>query len=290
MTFKTAPALPLPEVRKGRFLYSSGTIEAFSDEGLFRHTGVRIAFTTRHGGVSAAPYDSLNLASHVNDELASVEANRARLLESVAGGPYPLIVPNQVHGHHAVVLDTAEQVERVKAEAQKGADAVCIATEQVAALLCFADCVPVIAVLPTGSFAVIHAGWRGVDNHIAADTIAAFAMRESQMHGIDAARLIGGANVYLGPYIHAECFEVGQEARDALVSSCGESCEVDPTHIDLGVALANQLTEAGVSAERICDVGYCTVCNNDEFYSYRAQGGICGRQGAFAIRLGRGED
>lgn len=289
MTFKTAPALPLPELRKGRFLYSSGTLEAFTDDELFARTGVRIAFTTRHGGVSAAPYDSLNLGSHVNDELSSVEANRARLLEAVAGGAFPLIVPNQVHGHHAVVVEEPGQAEAVAAEAKEGADAVCVATEEVAALLCFADCVPVIAVLPTGSFAVIHAGWRGVDNHIAVDTIAGFAEREAARCGIDAADLIAGANVYLGPYIHAECFEVGQEAHDALVSSCGASCEADPTHIDMGIALANQLTAAGVSLQRICDMGYCTVCNNDDFYSYRAQGGVCGRQGAFAIRLGQGE-
>ena len=70
-----------------------------------------------------------------------------------------------------------------------------------------------------------------------------------------------------------------------FVEKYGEECAFDQTHINLGKALRVQFERIGISSERIADVDYCTVCNNDKFFSFRAQLGIAGRHGAFAIRL-----
>lgn len=306
----TTLVLPLPMLAKGRF----ASLEAYTDEALFDACGVRIAFTTRTGGVSTGVYDSLNLGSHVDDDLALVQANRARVVQALARPNTPLVVPRQVHGDTVLTIEAAHQVEAVQSRADEGADAVVVGTPGVAALLCFADCVPVIAVLPTGRFAVIHAGWRGVENCITAKAIRLMAEQEVAEQkakgsvseqgvagqgttGQDVVErraiqqgtwsyeeLLDGCNVYFGPHIHKECFETGAEVHQRFVDRFGQGCAFDQSHIDLSEALRVQLAELGVDARRVCDLNKCTVCCNDEFFSYRAQEGVAGRHGAFAVR------
>ena len=274
----TTLVLPLPELTKGRF----ASLDAYTDEGLFRATGVRIAFTTRQGGVSVGCYDSLNLGHHVNDGLDSVLRNRRIVQESFGCADAPLIVPNQVHGSDLVFARTAGDSEMVQQRASQGADGVLVEVPGVAALLCFADCVPVIVVSPTGRFAVVHAGWRGVDNLISVKAVEALAQADAGEVGQGSTSHL---NVYIGPHIGPECFETGEDVHSRFRKKFGEACVFDSTHIDLAAALRIQLEGAGVSPDRICDIGKCTVCCNDEFFSYRAQGGVCGRHAAFAYRF-----
>ncbi|WP_251198341.1 polyphenol oxidase family protein [Anaerotardibacter muris] len=285
----TALILPRPVLNEGRF----ASIPVFTDDRLFEQTGVRIAFTTREGGVSTGAYDSLNLGSHVDDDLSLVEQNRVLLIEALApelagesrGLDEVLVAPKQVHGDQALTVETAADVDGVQAEAAQGADAIIVAEKGIGALLCFADCVPVIAVLPTGRFAVIHAGWRGVENQITAKTLSLMADQETHVSGVPASDLIAGTNIYIGSYIHRECFETSPDVHDQFTGKFGESCSFDESHIDLGMALRTQLMRVGVDPDRIADLDVCTVCNNDRFFSFRAQDGIAGRHGAFAIRL-----
>ncbi len=274
----TTLVLPLPELTKGRF----ASLDAYTDEPLFRATGVRIAFTTRQGGVSEGCYGSLNLGHHVDDNLSAVMENRAIVQRSFGCADAPLIVPNQVHGDALVRICDAGDAESVQQQAAEGADGVLVEAPGVATLLCFADCVPVIIVSPTGRFAVVHAGWRGVDNLIAAKAAQALAQADAEELGQGT---ISQLNVYLGPHIGAECFETGEDVHAKFRQKFGEDCVYDRSHISLSAALRIQLQRIGVSAERICDLGKCTVCSNDEFFSYRAQGGMCGRHGAFAYRF-----
>ncbi len=274
----TTLVLPLPELTKGRF----ASLDAYTDEPLFRATGVRIAFTTRQGGVSEGCYGSLNLGHHVDDNLSAVMENRAIVQRSFSCADAPLIVPNQVHGDALVRICDAGDAESVQQQAAEGADGVLVEAPGVATLLCFADCVPVIIVSPTGRFAVVHAGWRGVDNLIAAKAAQALVQADAEELGQGA---ISQLNVYLGPHIGAECFETGEDVHAKFRQKFGEDCVYDRSHISLSAALRIQLQRIGVSAERICDLGKCTVCSNDEFFSYRAQGGMCGRHGAFAYRF-----
>ncbi len=274
----TTLVLPLPELTKGRF----ASLDAYTDEGLFEAMGVRIAFTTRQGGISAGCYGSLNLGHHVNDDLDAVLRNRRIVQESLGCPEAPLIVPNQVHGSELVFVHGAEEAASVQQRASQGADGVLVGTPGVAALLCFADCVPVIVVSPTGRFAVVHAGWRGVDNLISVKAVKALAEADAEELGRAAASRF---NAYIGPHIGPECFETGADVHDRFRAKFGEECVFDETHIDLAAALRIQLEGIGVCANRICDLGKCAVCCNDEFFSYRAQGGVCGRHGAFAYRF-----
>lgn len=286
---KPVKALPIPTLCARPFgARAVSGVTAYTDDALFEACGVRIAFTTRAGGVSAGPYASLNLGSHVKDDPAAVEENRRILLNAFCGAvtaKVPLIVPNQVHGDNVLVVRSAQEASQVAAWAAEGADALVVEAAGVAANLCFADCCPLIAVAPTGQFAVIHAGWRGVGNLISVKSVRLLAEHLVEALGASVDEALAQINVYIGAHIHAECFETGAEIHKRFTAQFGDECAFDGTHIDLNFCLRKQLTDAGISANRIADVGKCTVCNNEEFFSYRAQGGTCGRHGAFALRM-----
>lgn len=266
----TALGLPAPRLSEGLF----GSLACLTDEELFRSTGVRIAFTTRKGGVSEAPYQGLNLGDHVGDDPAAVEANRRLVLESLGFPRAVLANPKQVHGDVLVSLDNRASLADDIRRAREGADGLLVSLPQVAALLCYADCVPVILVAPHGRFAVVHAGWRGV-----VAGIAPAALKELSC-GCDPKE----CNIYLGPYIHGECFETGSDVHGRFSELFGPECVYDDTHIDLGAALRRSLTDAGADPRRIADAGSCTMCHPDLWFTYRGEGGTCGRHAAVAIR------
>ncbi len=290
---KTVAELPIPRLVRDRFSISKFSASNLSsahgaqlcddvvlvtDNSLFEATGVRVAFTERLGGESTGPYASLNLGTHVNDKADAVLANRNRLLSALGAPDAALVVPNQVHGTDLahVASSNPDQVQIVQDQIASGTDGVVVSCSNVAALLCFADCMPVIVVAPGGAFAVVHAGWRGVYGHIAPKALRLLC------------EITGSkpedCNVYLGPYIHVECFEVGLDLAEKFIEAFGESCVPFERHIDLGKAMRTDLLAAGADERRIADAGICTVCNNDRFFSYRAQDGVCGRHGAVALR------
>lgn len=273
--------LPAPHLTARRF--GARRLPALTDEALFEATGVRLAFTGREGGVSEGPYASLNLGSHVADDPAAVERNRTLLLEALDAAELPLVVPNQVHGDEVVVMDSTDGVAlaEVRERAAAGVDALVVEVPNAAALLCFADCVPVVIVSPAGRFAVAHAGWRGVVNGVAAKAVRSLV--EADWRG-GAAGDPAAFNVYVGPHIHAECFETGVDVRDRFVALFGDACALDERHVDLLEALSCGLEQVGVVRERIADAGVCTRCNPDDYFSYRASDGVCGRHGAIAFR------
>ena len=283
---EAATGLSLPRLSRGRFLYfdaessSERSFVAYTDEDVFRRCGARIAFTERSGGESCGPYASFNMATHVHDDPHLVVRNRMALAAGMGFPGVPLIVPNQVHGDTVLSISDAsdEGVAAAGASASKGADALVISCEDVAGLLCYADCMPVIIVAPNGCFAVVHCGWRGIVAHVA---IA--SLREVCALSGAASR---DCNIYIGPFIHAECFEVGDDLARRFSEMFGSTCVPDARHVDLGIAMRTDLLAAGVLDERIADVDACTVCAQDRFYSYRAQQGVCGRHGAYAVRHG----
>ena len=281
--FGKAPRLEPPVLTRGLFASADGgePLAVWTDEALFRKSHIRVAFTERSGGVSTRGFSSLNLATHVEDDLGAVQANRRRMMEALSLEGKPLVVPKQVHGDRVLSLRraNAQSVEEFRTEAGKGADALLVEARGVAAMLCFADCVPLVIVAPSGRFCVVHAGWRGVENGIAVKALHKLMLGEPGL-SVDASHV----NVYRGAYIHAECFETGPDVRDLFVEQFGRSVAPDETHVDLGRALDIALVKAGVDPARIADVGRCTVCDNEHWFSYRSQGS-CGRHGALCISL-----
>jgi purine-nucleoside/S-methyl-5'-thioadenosine phosphorylase / adenosine deaminase len=215
------------------------------------------AFVTgRDGGVSAAPFDSLNLGGHVGDDPACVEENRARVAAAAGVARDHLIVSHQVHGARAVLVDHGAR--------DLSGDALVTEDPTIAICVLVADCVPVLLVGPEGArVAVAHAGWRGLDAGVLAAAVSFFE---------------GPADlrVLLGPAISGSRYQVGPEVarRFADVPGALAPDEGERARLDLRVVAAHQLVELGVRDDHV----FVTreVTGEGEFFSDRAQR-PCGR-------------
>lgn len=267
--------LPLPRLGETSFFTDDYALRVLTDEALFEACGTRIAFTSRAGGMSEGPYASLNLSYAVGDDEVAVDANRACLCECLGSHNCidSLVSPLQVHGSDILEI---RQVVEARQEAVKGADGIMCTQVGIPVLLCFADCVPVILVAPNGSFAVIHSGWRGSIASISGLGLA----KLQKATGCSSSEI----NCYIGPHIGACCYEVADDLVGQFVAEFGDACDAGNAHLDLAAAVTASLVRAGASASRIAHANICTSCHHDEYYSYRADAGITGRHGAFAIR------
>jgi YfiH family protein len=219
--------------------------------------GTLVAFTDREGGVSSAPFDSLNLALSGGDDHAAVRENRERVARA-AGFPHEsLVLARQVHGPDLV--EVGENDHGLVGEAD---GLVTAAAGPVLGMLT-ADCAPVVVAGPD-KVAVMHAGWRGLVTGIIE-------------RGVAAVGEVWGA--WVGPCIHGCCYEVGPEVIDAFWS---RRLPVEGrARVDCGRAAAAALHGAGV--ERVATSTECTSCD-PRYFSYRRDGRT-GRQGAFVARL-----
>jgi YfiH family protein len=235
----------------------------------FAPLGVRALLTTRAGGVSTGPYESLNLGGHVGDDPAAVAENRSRLAAAMGFDLDALVIANQVHGADVAVVGRGDDPGDV--------DVLATTDPSIALCVLVADCVPAVVADPAaGVLAVVHAGWRGV----AARTMAA---------GIDAAVSLGATpascHVYLGPRISQASYEVGDEVAAAFrAAGCGDDVVAagDRHRADLAGACVRQLLACGVLAEHVT-VSHAVTDGGDRYFSDRAQR-PCGRF-AIAARL-----
>lgn len=235
--------------------------------------GVRALCTTRAGGVSAPPFDSLNLGDHVRDDPAAVAANRARLAALTA--PARPVFLRQVHGTGVVVLgaDTPDGTE---------ADAAVVHTPGVAATIMVADCLPVLFAHASGrAVAAAHAGWRGLHGGVIEATLK--ALREVAGPGEVIA--------WLGPAIGPTAFEVGEEVWEAFVTADRAAVEHFRPHTTRGKWWANlpglarqRLTAAGLRSVHGNDgsAAWCTVSDASRFFSHRRDAARLGSTGRFA--------
>lgn len=250
-----------------------------------RPCGVTLAFTERTGGVSEGPYASLNLGDACGDDPAAVAENRLRACRAVGAGECAglLVNPRQVHGDHVVLVGSADPsaLAAARREARSGADAVACTVPGVPVLLCYADCVPVVLVVP-GGFAVVHSGWRGSIARISGKALQALC----DLAGTTPSQ----ARAYVGPHIGTSDYEVSQDLLDRFVAEFGPEVDGGSRHLDLGRAVRRALEDAGVPAARIADAGVSTASATDRFFSHRAEGGHTGRHGAIAWMADTGRD
>ena len=256
--------------------YQSGEVTLLSDARVAG--GVTFAFTERTGGVSEAPYASLNLGDACGDDPGRVAENRRRALGAIGadGLADRLVTPRQVHGDKVVRVASGDDgaVRAAAREAREGADAVVCTAECVPVLLCFADCVPVVLICP-GGFAVVHSGWRGTMARIVAKAARALA----EQAGADA----GEIRAYVGPHVLARDYEVSAELAARFAAEFGPGVIVGERNLDLSAALAATLAEAGVGEGSVAWCEDSTASTTPRFFSYRAEGGVCGRHGALAV-------
>ena len=248
-----------------------------TDEALFESTGVRVAFTERTGGVSVAPYETLDVALHVGDDPHAVAENRHRVFSALglSACEDALLSPKQVHGDEVFTYATAGEDT---SPLSIGRDAVVCLVENTPVMLCFADCVPVVFVAPDGSFAVAHAGWRGALAGIAGRTARELIVRS----GLEP----GSFNVYIGAHIRSCCYETSDEVLEKFTAAYGSICDAGSSHLSLSAAIRCDLERAGISRSRICELEICTADTPERFYSYRFESGTCGRHAAIACRIG----
>ena len=262
--------------------YASQGVTLLGDQR--RPGGVTLAFTERTGGYSLMPYASLNLGDACGDREETVAANRRMLLQALDCGQLGerLVNPRQVHGSEVLVISDASDaaVAQARHDAREGVDAIVCSAREVPVLLCFADCVPVVLVAP-GAFAVIHSGWRGTYARISQKALRALV----QLTGVAASEVLA----YVGPHIGGADYEVSRGLAEQFAEAFGEGAAPDATHVDLGFAVRKTLMEAGVREEAIWDECPSTASCTKRFYSYRAEGGTCGRYGAIAVLLDQDE-
>jgi YfiH family protein len=223
-----------------------------------------LAFPTRIGGVSAPPYDALNLGLHVGDASEAVRENRRRFWDVAAPGVAAPVVAEQVHGVAAAVVGVAD-VGRGwdgRDTAIAATDALVTRQAGVPLAILVADCAPVALVAPRGVLGVAHAGWRGL-----ADGVLEAALGQMAALGGGSAREI---HAVIGPCIRGCCYEVGEEVWRRFPAEClAPGGRSGPRRLDLTAAVLQRLRAAGVSPERIHDLGLCTGCLRDLFFSHR---------------------
>lgn len=243
-----------------------------------RPGGVTFAFTERSGGVSTGCFSSLNLGGSCGDDPEAVEENRRRALAAIgAGGLLDRVVnPRQVHGTHVVTITegTDDAVRAAQDEARSGSDAVVCTVADVPALLCFADCLPVVLTVP-GAFAVAHSGWRGTLARIS--KVALERLLEVSGAAVDE------VCAYVGPHIAGVDYEVSQELLEQFCAEFGEGVCLPGRRLDLAAAVVDTLVDEGVPCGSIAVCDASTATATDRFFSYRASGGSCGRHGALAF-------
>jgi polyphenol oxidase len=224
-----------------------------------RLPGATAAFTTRLGGVSAPPFDALNLGILTEDDRDSVIENRERLATALGCPPERVAIGRQVHGSD---LATHAAPQEPSPYARPGSpipevDGHVTAEPSLPLLVFVADCVPV-ALSGPGGVAMLHCGWRGLAAGIVARGAAA----------------VGATHAAIGPSIGPCCYEVGDEVLSAF-AGLGEDVARDRM-LDLPEAARRLLRSAGV--ERVESSGLCTSCEGELLFSHRRDAGLTGRQ------------
>lgn len=217
---------------------------------------VRAAVTTRRGGVSLSPWDSFNLADHVEDSPEAVLANRALLREVLALPAEPLWL-QQVHGCDVAMPDDPGQGCVADARISDRSGEVCAVLT--------ADCLPVLFCDRAGTrVAAAHAGWRGLADGVLEQTVQRLQVPPGQLLA------------WLGPAIGPAAFEVGDEVRQVFVdhdpAAAGAFTAHGPGHwlADIYQLARQRLAAAGVTT--VSGGGFCTVADTERFYSYRRNG------------------
>ena len=223
--------------------------------------GVEIRVSTREGGVSQFPYDSLNLADHVGDQAESVMENRRRLAEALPGDAVCWL--NQIHGVEAVEGKVGIVPE---------ADAHWTEARNLPLTVLTADCLPVVLMATDAScVGIAHAGWRGLAAGVLESLLSAMPAEPASM------------TAWLGPAISAAAYEVGPEVKTTFEQHCDEESGdcFQSSHrqgywmADLPALARLRLSRAGVPV--ISGGGRCTNGEPEHFFSHRREGPTTGR-------------
>jgi len=239
--------------------------------------GIIQGFTTRKGGTSMPPYDTLNLGGHVGDVPAHVQDNRQRLWTDLGMAEHQVVLAEQTHGSTVALVTEGSPVP------VPGADALITNRRDVLLMMLYADCAPIYLVDPINrAVGLAHSGWRGTAADITGRTMAAMTAEfGSQPNACLAA---------VGPCIAGDSYEVGREVADRFrdmadlraATAVYPKSEIKGTYtLNLRQVIFSQLLGAGLRADAIAVSQEDTFQNKRDFFSYRRDGAQTGRMAAF---------
>jgi len=238
--------------------------------------------TSRKGGVSPEPYDSLNIGFGTDDFSLNVLENRHKISEALDIPLDNFVMCNQVHGTKVEVVSKLHKGRGAlyRDNSLMATDAMITSSIEVCLFVMGADCVPILFFDPVKKIiGAAHAGWRGTVNKIAVETVN--KMREVYGCRID------DIHAGIGPSIGPCCYKVGDDVVGEVLHAFGTAGKFikynssdSSTVFDLWYANKYLLMEIGLKEENIETANICTICHSDEFFSSRAGKGITGRFGA----------
>ncbi len=245
-------------------------VDLYTFDAFEHRDGVIHAISTRKGGVSPAPFETLNLSRATDDDPENVKVNLARLHSALWLDPSATVDASQAHAARVAVVKGNDRGKRIH-----DVDALLTGERGVSLLLRFADCVPILLFDPIqGAIGAVHAGWRGTVAKIVTHAVTTmgeyFTTRPRDLVAC------------IGPSIGPCCYRVREDVIEQVRAAFADADELlatrdGATHFDLWQANARQLRTLGV--EQIEIAGICTAEHTDDFYSARVEG-TTGRFGA----------
>lgn len=253
---------------------------SFLQPELGKRKNLHAGFTTRNGGVSRSPYNSLNLGFNTDDPRHNVEANRSTLARTFELPSHLVLTVQQVHGTDVLVIDepNPDLSHFLKVEC----DAVVTNQPGIMIAVLVADCYPVLLYDAQNHVAAaVHAGWRGAAGGIIGRTIATMSeIFQTRPENLSAA---------VGPGIAAHSYTVDRPVREAFRrgtdhwNEIATERELGQWQLDLRRSCVLQLEEAGLDRAQIEVASECTCCHREMFFSYRRDDGQTGRQSGFLL-------
>lgn len=235
-------------------------------------------FSTRNGGVSRPPFNSLNLGLGTDDQSVNIEGNRATFTRAFDLSPHQLLTVKQVHGDDILLID--EQNPDLSHFLTVEVDAIVTNQPGIMIGVLSADCFPLLLWHGEKKIAaVIHAGWRGAANGLITKVVQTI-----QTHFDCPAAELQAA---IGPGIGMHNYEVDRPVRDAFRQGSGFWNEISKEtrlgHWQLNIPLSCQLQleESGLKPQNIEIAKECTCCHPELFFSHRRDNGVTGRQIGF---------
>lgn len=251
--------------------------------------GLTAGFTGRHGGVSGAPWNSLNLGLHVGDSEHDVVENRRKLAEETGWTLEAWTCAEQVHGSKTVRVEASHRGRGAASlrDAMPDSDGIVTNVKGVLLASLYADCVPLYFYdTRNEAIGLAHAGWKGTAGAIAKETIAVMAKE----FGTEPSDVVAA----IGPSIGPCCYEVDGPVIDRMegllqelaldesdIRRCMSAASQGKAKLDLKEINRQIMIKAGILPSRIEISKWCTGCNTDLFFSHRMEGGRTGRMASF---------
>lgn len=243
-------------------------------------SAVAHGFSTRLGGVSPAPWDSLNLGVNRGDSPQRVAENYRRFCTAIGADPAAIVKHHQIH---STLVRAVTKTDILPAETPTTPEGDALVTDcpGVCLTVFSADCIPILFFDPNKRvIAAAHAGWRGTAHGIAAHTVTKMV----HDYGCSPSDILAA----IGPGISSCCFETHQDVPDSLCQTLGSDAEafIQPLPqpgkylIDLKGANQKWLSKSGLLPEHIAVSHSCTACDGAAFWSHRRLGSVRGSMAA----------